>query len=129
MINTYHVHTHININPNYPTLAGSHSYILSLFIMKIIELTITMDSLEKESDFYFAKLRDIEILWQYSNISNLPIIDAIQRNLHAAEKDASILIYLVFTMLDCILRENHLQFGLYLLTSLETKWLHVGIFD
>ncbi|CAH1430208.1 unnamed protein product [Lactuca virosa] len=65
----------------------------------------------------------------FNKLEITKIIDAIQRNLHAAEKDASILIYLVFTMLDCILRENHLQFGLYLLTSLETKWLHVGIFD
>nr|KAJ0197946.1 hypothetical protein LSAT_V11C700380440 [Lactuca sativa] len=103
MINRYHGHNHRNINPNYPAFVGSHCYILSLFIMQIIELKITIDSLEKESDFYFIKLRDIEILCKYSNISNLHIIDVIQRILYVAEEDASILIYLVFTMLNRIL--------------------------
>ncbi|KAI7745008.1 hypothetical protein M8C21_005256, partial [Ambrosia artemisiifolia] len=56
----------------------------------ITELKLTMDSLEKERDFYFAKLRDIEVLCQSPNISNLPVIDAIQRILYAAEEDASI---------------------------------------
>ncbi|GJZ78845.1 microtubule-associated protein RP/EB family member 1C-like protein [Tanacetum coccineum] len=56
----------------------------------ITELKLTMDSLEKERDFYFAKLRDIEILCQSPTISNLPIIDAIKRILYAAEEDPSI---------------------------------------
>ncbi|CAH1419767.1 unnamed protein product [Lactuca virosa] len=55
------------------------------------------------------------------------IIDAILRILYAAEEDALILIYLVFTMLDRILLVRQpSQFGLYLLTSLVTKWLHAA---
>ena len=49
-----------------------------------------MDSFEKERDFYFSKLREIEILCQSPNISNLPMIDVIKRILYAAEEDASI---------------------------------------
>ncbi|KAI7739784.1 hypothetical protein M8C21_033869 [Ambrosia artemisiifolia] len=63
---------------------------VSAYDQQITELKLTMDSLEKERDFYFAKLRDIEILCQSPNISNLPVIDAIQRILYAAEEDASI---------------------------------------
>ncbi|MFS7955482.1 putative microtubule-associated protein RP/EB [Helianthus anomalus] len=64
---------------------------VSAYDQQITELKLTMDSLEKERDFYFAKLRDIEILCQIPNISNLPVVDAIQRILYAAEEDASIL--------------------------------------
>ncbi|KAI3747881.1 hypothetical protein L6452_10601 [Arctium lappa] len=63
---------------------------VSAYDQQITELKLTMDSLEKERDFYFAKLRDIEILCQSPIISNLPIIDAIKRILYAAEEDASI---------------------------------------
>ncbi|KAL8211053.1 hypothetical protein R6Q57_005490 [Mikania cordata] len=63
---------------------------VSAYDQQITELKLTMDSLEKERDFYFAKLRDIEILCQSPNISNLPAIEAITRILYAAEEDASI---------------------------------------
>lgn len=42
--------------------------------MQITTLKLSIDSLEKERDFYFAKLRDIEILCQSPEIENLPVL-------------------------------------------------------
>uniref|UniRef100_A0A6N2M4B3 EB1 C-terminal domain-containing protein n=1 Tax=Salix viminalis TaxID=40686 RepID=A0A6N2M4B3_SALVM len=52
---------------------------------EITELKLSVDSLEKERDFYFAKLRDIEILCQSPGIENLP------RILYSTDDDASVL--------------------------------------
>lgn len=41
--------------------------------MQITDLKLSVDLLEKERDFYFGKLRDIEILCQASEIENLPV--------------------------------------------------------
>ncbi|KAK1440701.1 hypothetical protein QVD17_06531 [Tagetes erecta] len=76
--------------PPAKTAKPSPTISVSVYDQQITELKLTMDSLEKERDFYFAKLRDIEILCQSPNISNLPVIDAIKRILYAAEEDASI---------------------------------------
>ncbi|KAI4330617.1 hypothetical protein MLD38_028890 [Melastoma candidum] len=56
---------------------------------KITELKLLVDSLEKERDFYFVKLRDIEILCQSPGIEDLPAIKVIQKILYAADDDAS----------------------------------------
>lgn len=45
-----------------------------LLSMQITELKLSVDALEKERDFYFAKLRDIEILCQSPGIQNLPVM-------------------------------------------------------
>lgn len=41
--------------------------------MQITGLKLSIDSLEKERDFYFAKLRDIEILCQTPGIEHSPV--------------------------------------------------------
>ncbi|KAL1809958.1 hypothetical protein DCAR_0729600 [Daucus carota subsp. sativus] len=57
---------------------------------QITELKLSVDGLEKERDFYFAKLRDIEILCQSPQIENLPVVEAVLKILYAADDDASV---------------------------------------
>ncbi|EAY95759.1 hypothetical protein OsI_17634 [Oryza sativa Indica Group] len=52
---------------------------------KIAGLKISMDSAEKERDFYFSKLRDIEILCQRPELEHLPMTKAVQKILYAAD--------------------------------------------
>ncbi|KAF9621935.1 hypothetical protein IFM89_029155 [Coptis chinensis] len=57
---------------------------------QITELKLSVDSLEKERDFYFAKLRDIEILCQTPDIEHLPVVAAIQSILYATDDNVSV---------------------------------------
>ncbi|KAJ3705714.1 hypothetical protein LUZ61_009419 [Rhynchospora tenuis] len=58
---------------------------------KLGELELTLDNMEKERDFYFSKLRDIEILCQRHELEHLPITKAIQKILYAADATESAL--------------------------------------
>lgn len=44
-----------------------------------------MDTLEKERDFYFGKLRDIEVLCQEHEKEGLPVVQQITDILYATE--------------------------------------------
>ncbi|XP_028764143.1 microtubule-associated protein RP/EB family member 1C [Neltuma alba] len=57
---------------------------------QITELKLSIDGLEKERDFYFAKLRDIEILCQSPELEHLPVVAAIQKILYATGDDATV---------------------------------------
>ncbi|VFQ80825.1 unnamed protein product [Cuscuta campestris] len=58
--------------------------------MQITELKLSVDSLERERDFYFAKLRDIEIVCQCPEIENLPVVEALKKILYATNDDATL---------------------------------------
>ncbi|XP_061341935.1 microtubule-associated protein RP/EB family member 1C [Gastrolobium bilobum] len=60
-----------------------------VFDEQITELKLSIDSLEKERDFYFAKLRDIEILCQTPEIEHSPVVAAIQKILYATDDDGT----------------------------------------
>ncbi len=47
------------------------------------EIKSTLDGLEKERDFYFGKLRDIEVLCQEYESENLPVVKKILEILYA----------------------------------------------
>lgn len=53
------------------------------FFSKVNEIKSTLDGLEKERDFYFGKLRDIEVLCQEYESENLPVVKKILEILYA----------------------------------------------
>ncbi|KAF7004441.1 hypothetical protein CFC21_019659 [Triticum aestivum] len=58
---------------------------------KIADLKVSVDNTEKERDFYFSKLRDIEILCQRPELEHLPMTKGIRKILYAADaKDSSL---------------------------------------
>ena len=48
-------------------------------------MKVSVDGLEKERDFYFGKLRDIEVVCQEYENDNLPIVKQIMDILYATE--------------------------------------------
>ncbi|OIT28077.1 PREDICTED: microtubule-associated protein RP/EB family member 1B-like isoform X1 [Nicotiana attenuata] len=58
---------------------------------EVTDLKLSVDHLEKERDFYFAKLRDIEILCQTSELDNVPMAVAVKKILYAADARESAL--------------------------------------
>ncbi|XP_039025348.1 microtubule-associated protein RP/EB family member 1A-like [Hibiscus syriacus] len=58
---------------------------------EITDLKLSVDLLEKERDFYFAKLRDIEMLCQIPKVENNPMAVAIKKILYAADANESAL--------------------------------------
>ncbi|KAF5451296.1 hypothetical protein F2P56_026413 [Juglans regia] len=79
-------------NPSNPTLKASRPTSSGgpAYDKEITDLKLSVDSLEKERDFYFGKLRDIEILCQSSEIEDSPVVEAIKKILYAADNDASV---------------------------------------
>lgn len=50
-----------------------------------MELKLTVDGLEKERDFYFSKLRDIELICQEHESESNPVLSKIIDILYATE--------------------------------------------
>ncbi|NXQ77455.1 MARE3 protein, partial [Quiscalus mexicanus] len=55
-------------------------------LAQLMDLKLTVDGLEKERDFYFSKLRDIELICQEHENENSPIITGIVSVLYATEE-------------------------------------------
>lgn len=53
-----------------------------------MELKLTVDGLEKERDFYFSKLRDIELICQEHEGESNPVLSKIIDILYATEVSA-----------------------------------------
>ncbi|CAA0826624.1 Microtubule-associated protein RP/EB family member 1A [Striga hermonthica] len=58
---------------------------------EVTDLKLSVVDLEKERDFYFAKLHDIEVLCQTPELENLPVAVAIKKILYAEDEKESAL--------------------------------------
>lgn len=54
---------------------------------ELAEIKLTSDTLEKERDFYFGKLRDIEVLLQHYQDQNIPTVEMVLKILYATEDE------------------------------------------
>ncbi|GFP99370.1 microtubule-associated protein rp/eb family member 1b [Phtheirospermum japonicum] len=72
--------------------AGAQSSVeMQALTKELTELKLSVDQLEKERDFYFAKLRDIEILCQRPELENVPMAMGIKKILYAVDEKESAL--------------------------------------
>lgn len=85
-----HVDPSANLTNQSAKTSRAVPFASSAYDQQITELKLSVDSLEKERDFYFSKLRDIEILCQSPEIEDLPIVGALKKILYAADDDASV---------------------------------------
>ncbi|XP_061346653.1 microtubule-associated protein RP/EB family member 1A isoform X2 [Gastrolobium bilobum] len=80
------------LGPNITSEVGANSSVeIQALSKEITDLKFAVDHLEKERDFYFAKLRDIEILCQIPELEDSPIIRAIKTILYADDANESAL--------------------------------------
>lgn len=62
-----------------------YAFLYILICIQLIDLKLTVDGLEKERDFYFGKLRDIELICQENESENNPGLSKIVGILYATE--------------------------------------------
>lgn len=53
---------------------------------QLLDMRLTVEGLEKERDFYFGKLRDIELICQENEQENNPTLAKIMETLYATEE-------------------------------------------
>lgn len=70
---------------------ANYSVEIHAMTKEITELKLSVDLLEKERDFYFAKLRDVEILCQTPELENLTLAVGIKKILYCADERESAL--------------------------------------
>ncbi|XP_022998831.1 microtubule-associated protein RP/EB family member 1B-like [Cucurbita maxima] len=99
-LQTHNIHSPGSCDPVEPrskpgkngvTSKGHSSGEIQALSKEITELKLSVDLLEKERDFYFAKLRDIEIFCQMPELEELPMAAAIKMILYAADAKESAL--------------------------------------
>lgn len=52
---------------------------------QLLDMKLSLDGLEKERDFYFGKLRDIELICQDGGNGSNPVLNKIMEILYATE--------------------------------------------
>ncbi|KAL6542597.1 Microtubule-associated protein RP/EB member 1B [Orobanche minor] len=58
---------------------------------EVTDLKVSVELLEKERDFYSAKLRDVEVLCQTPELENIPLATTVKKILYAADEKEDVL--------------------------------------
>lgn len=98
--------SHSNGNGRTRTVLGSSSPSspeIHMLNEHVTELKLSLENVEKERDFYFAKLRDIEMLCQTPELDHLPVVVAVQRILYAADDSSTVIAEAQAMVLDSLL--------------------------
>ncbi|XP_034017639.1 microtubule-associated protein RP/EB family member 3-like [Thalassophryne amazonica] len=74
------------VRRNTPVVRNGADAELMELNQQLLDLKLTVDGLEKERDFYFGKLRDIELICQEHENENSPVLSKIMDILYATEE-------------------------------------------
>ncbi|XP_062897369.1 microtubule-associated protein RP/EB family member 1b isoform X2 [Mobula hypostoma] len=76
----------VSAAPKRPAMVGNGDAQVAELAQQINVLKITVEDLEKERDFYFGKLRNIELICQENEQDNDPVIQRIVEILYATDE-------------------------------------------
>lgn len=60
---------------------------LNALVEEVTELKLKIDTAERERDFYFDKLRDIEIMCQSPELADIPVLRVVEKVLYAVDSE------------------------------------------
>lgn len=60
---------------------------LNSLVEEVTELKLKIDTAERERDFYFDKLRDIEIMCQSPELADIPVLRVVEKVLYAVDSE------------------------------------------
>ena len=69
---------------------------------QVQDLNLAVDGLEKERDFYFTKLRDVEVLCQEHENDGVPIVKQILDILYATEVRLDLNVFFFLLLKPCV---------------------------
>lgn len=88
--------THQSVVPDDTSICGATTECIFkacktdlLALLQITELKLKVETVERERDFYFDKLRDIEILCQAPELQTMPIVKIFERILVSSTPECS----------------------------------------
>lgn len=77
----------LSLSISFPPFNTHKAALISVLMnfSQLLDMKLTMEGLEKERDFYFGKLRDIELICQEQENENNPVLTKIMDTLYATE--------------------------------------------
>lgn len=61
-----------------------------MLFLQVNTLKLALEGVEKERDYYFSKLREVELLCQEQSEENAPFVDRLMEVLYASDEQVSL---------------------------------------